>query len=138
MQTKKLLALLAVTACLQLSGYAAPHHDDLYKMDRGFIKQAPSFTYHLVTTWESTYMDDYLYIEYKSFRVHYSAPLPYNVTISYNLIYQDSNGGDSNTEYISSESQGATSTYLGYYETYYQDLNQNYQSTLDLILNYVQ
>ena len=131
-----MLGLLVITACLQLPGYAAPHHDHLYK-DR-CIKPGLPFTYLLSTTWESTYMDDYLYIEYKSFRVYYSTPLPYNVTISYNVVYSDTNGGDSNTEHIITESQGASSTYLGYYETYYQDVNQNYLSTLDLILNYVQ
>jgi hypothetical protein len=126
---KKMLALLVTATCLQLSLFAAPKHDNRY---------APPFTYWLHTTWESTYSDEYLYIEYKSFRVKYSVSLPYNVTISYNLIYQDTNGGDSNDEYITTGLQGSTETYLGYYETYYQDLNQNYQHTLDLILNAVQ
>lgn len=127
--------MLVVTACLQLSGHAASNHEHL---DRGIIKPVPPFTYSLVTTWEYNYMDDYLYIEHKSFKVQYSTPLPYNVTISYNLIYQDTNGGNDNTEHITTGSQGTTSTYLGYYETFYQDLNQNYTATLDLILNYVQ
>jgi len=129
MQIKKMLALLVTAACFQLSVHAAPKHDNRY---------TPPFTYWLQTTWENTYMDDYTYIEYKSFRVLYSTSLPYNVTISYNLVYQDTNGGDSNDEYITTGLQGTSSTYLGYYQTYYQDLNQNYLATLDLILNYVQ
>jgi hypothetical protein len=137
MQIKKILALLVLMACLQLSGYAAPKHDHLYKMDRGIIKTKPPFTYWIHTTWEGGYSDPDVYIEYKSFRVLYSTPLPYNVTVSYNIYHEDSNGGASNIEYFATGLQGSTSTYLGYYETYHQDSNTGYYSSTDLILNYV-
>lgn len=136
MQVKLLLSLLVITACFQLPGYAAPKHDNLYSTDCGVFKAKPPFTYWVVTTWENTISDNDVYIEYKSFKVVYSVPLPYNVTISYNLYHEDSNGGDSNVEYLTTGLQGTTSTYLGYYETYYNSLN--YYSSTDLILNYVQ
>ena len=137
MLIKKMGTLLVITACLQLSGYAATNHDNMVKMGRG-IKPVLPFTYYLTTTWEGGYIDNTLYIEYKSFTVHYSAPLPYNVTISYNLYYEDAYGS-SNTEYFATGVQGTTSTYLGYYETFHQDSNNpNNSFSLDLILNYVQ
>jgi hypothetical protein len=133
MQMKTMLALLVLTTCLQLSGYAAPKHDHLYKMDR---KIAPPFTSWIHTTWEGGYSDPYTYIEYKSFRVYYSTTLPYNVTISYNLYYTDVNGS-STTENFAYGSQGTPFTYLGYYETYHEDGNPNNYFSLDLGLNYV-
>lgn len=137
MLIKKALALLLIVVCLQGTGYATFNHDHQYVKTGSVIKPVPPFTYYLVTTWENTFMDNSVYIEYKSFRVYYSAPLPYNVTISYNLVYEDSDGNSSNIEYTTTGLQGTTSTYLGYYETYHQDLNQNFQSSLDLILNSV-
>ena len=131
MHIKKMLALLLMTACLQLAGYAGTNHDHRYP--------APPINYHLVTIFESTYYDDYLYIEYKSFEVHYSAPLPYNVDISFNVIYEDSNGNFSNDEHYAYGTQGSTSTRLHtWVETYYQDSNSGYLSTTDLMLNWVQ
>ena len=128
MPIKTLPAMLVIVLSLLLSGYTKPHQNNLFK---------PPFTYVLTTTWENTYSDNSTYIEYKSFRVNYSTPLPYDVTISYNLYIEDANGGTSNVEYFATGTKGSTSTYLGYYETYHQDLNNNTLSTLDLILNYV-
>ena len=135
MQIKQLLALLVITACFHLSGYAAPKHDHLYNADHGIFKVKPPFTYWIVTTYEYNIVTTDTYIEYKSFRVYYSTPLPYNVTISYNIYHSDTNNGDSNTEYFATGAQGTTSTYLGLYETYYN--GPDYFSTNDLILNYV-
>jgi hypothetical protein len=138
MRIQQLPALLVIAISLLLSGYSVPHHDNQLRIERAAIKAKPPFTYVLSTTWENTYIDNSTYIEYKSFRVNYSVPLPYDVTISYNLYIEDANGGTSNIEYFATGTKGSTSTYLGYYETYHQDLNNNTLSTLDLILNYVQ
>jgi hypothetical protein len=135
MQIKQLLALLVVTACFHLPGYAAPKHDHLYNADCGIFKVAPPFTYWIHTTYEYNIVTTDTYIEYKTFRVYYSAPLPYNVTISYNVYHSDTNNGDSNIEYFAYGSQGTTATYLGFYETYYN--GPDYFSTTDLSLNYV-
>ncbi|HEX6430755.1 MAG TPA: hypothetical protein VF008_23850, partial [Niastella sp.] len=136
MHIKKMLALLILVACMQLSGYASPKHDHLFKMDRGIIKTVPPFTAWMHTTWEGGYSDPYTYIEYKSFRVYYSTYLPYNVTISYNMYLTDVNGS-STTENFAYGSVGSTFTYLGYYETYHDDGNPNNYISLDLGLNYV-
>jgi hypothetical protein len=130
MQMGKLLALLAIAVCLQLSGYATPKNDLRYK--------PPPFTYWLTYTYESNYVTNSLYIEYKSFTVHYSVPLPYNVDVSYTVYYEDSNTTPTQTVRIIPELKGATSTYLGYYTTYYQDSDTGYGSSLDIGLNYVQ
>jgi len=137
MSIKKLPALLVIVVSILLSG-SAPQHNYQIRIDRAVKKAKLSFTYILNTTWESTYMDNSTYIEYKSFRVIYSTPLPYDVTISYRLYIEDEYGGTSNVEYFATGTKGSTSTYLGYYETYHQDLNNNTLYTLDLILNYVQ
>jgi hypothetical protein len=136
MQIKQLLALLVITACSQMPSYAAPKHDHLYNADCGIFKVAPPFTYYIGTTYEYNIVTTDTYIEYKSYRVYYSAPLPYNVTISYNLYHEDTNGGDSNIEHFAAGTQGTSSTYLGLYETYYN--GPDYFSTTELILNYVQ
>jgi hypothetical protein len=135
---KKMLALLVITTCLQLPGYAAaPKHDHLFSTDCRDFKAKPPFTYWIVTNYESNIITPELYIEYKSFVVYYSTALPYNVTISYNLyqIYPD--GSDSNDEYFATGLQGSRSTYLGYYQTYYNNSSTNEFSSIDLILNYV-
>src|SRR4051812_25927686 len=115
MLIKQLSALLVIAVSILLSGYTAPHQNQV-KTDRVVFNAKPPFTYLLNTTWENTYIDNSTYIEYKSFRVTYSSPLPYDVTIRYHLYIEDEYGGTSNVEYFATGTQGSTSTYLGYYE----------------------
>lgn len=99
--------------------------------------QAKQFvTYRLVYTFEGSYYDEYLYIEYYSFKVVYDSYLPYNMTVNYSVFWQNNNGGSGEDVYNAWAPAGSSFTNLGTYETYYHEQG-GYMETKYLVVNSV-